>query len=289
MNPSRLRPGARQFLAIDYCVPELEQAKLLILPIPYQRTTSYGKGAGHGPSAILKASSYLELYDEEADRVPSGWLTLPPLRFERLSTERSMECIRKAAGEVVSTGRKLLSLGGEHTVTGPLVEAHRTYPDLTVLQLDAHADLRNSYEGSKLSHACVMRRVVASVPAVQIGIRSMSEDEAKASLNLPTRIFFAHQIAADPHWMQRALACLSRNVYLTVDVDVFDPSVMPSTGTPEPGGLYWYSVLNFLRLVASKRNFVGADIVELAPIKGLHGPDFTTAKLAYKIIQLLLK
>ena len=179
----------------------------------------------------------------------------------------------------------VLTLGGEHTLSTPVVRAARgKYPDLSVLQIDAHADLRDTYDGTPYSHACVMRRIVEVCPAVQVGIRSISKEEIEETRNLPTQIFFARDIAKSPDWIDRAVDALSDSAYITIDVDGLDPSIVPSTGTPEPGGLDWQTLLDLLGAVGRSKKIVGADIVELLPRDGFHAADFLCAKLAYKII-----
>ena len=281
----KMRKG---FLYPDYKSATIPKAKTVIVPIAYERTTSYGKGTIHGPGRVIQSSSFLEMYDEETNSSPcNGLTTIDILRPENRSKKKCLLEIERIIRKLIDMGKHVISVGGEHSISWPLAAAHDSYNDLCVLQLDAHADLRDSYEGSKYSHACVMRRIVEKHKAVQVGIRSISKEEVECLPDINTRIFWAHEIIGKTNWMQEAVSCLSKNVYLTIDVDVFDPSVMPSTGTPEPGGLDWHTVIRFLRLVAGKRNIVGADIVELSPIKGLNAPDFLTAKLVYKIVGLI--
>ena len=264
------------------------ESEIAILPIPYEGTTSFGAGTRNGPHEIIKASRYLELYDEEleADVSKRGIHTLPAVQTLVSSPAAKVEELYRAAKNVLSDDKFLISLGGEHTITPPLVKAHlEKHPDLTVLQIDAHGDLRESYEGSEYSHACAMRRVLELTTAVQVGIRSISSAEMEALPSLPTRVFFAHEIHKEPQWIHRVVEALDdAPVYVTVDLDGLDPSVMPSVGTPEPGGLDWYQVCDLLKELSSKKEVVGFDVNELAPIPGLAAPNFLAAKLVYKML-----
>ncbi len=271
-----------------------ERARIRVLPIPYDLTTSYQPGARRGPIAALEASTHMEWYDEELEAETGAAVaiaTLAPLETETSGPAAMMSRIGAAAREWADRERLLVALGGEHSVTAPLVAAHRElWPDLTVLQIDAHADLRDSFEGSPHNHACVMRRVLETgLRIVQVGIRSLTREEhelIRADGRLTT--VFARDIADRParEWADEIVTALGEHVYLTVDVDGFDPSIMPGTGTPEPGGLTWRQVADLLAAVASRRRLVGADVVELAPIPGLVGGDFLVARLAYRVMGL---
>lgn len=284
-------PAFPSFLAPDHPPCPLSHARTVILPVPYERTTSYGKGTAKGPNAILRASSFLETFDEELKTEPceSNLGTAPSVAFSSNEDEEScMDKIQRAAEVLVQKGKKVIALGGEHSISAPLAQAHaKHYKNLTVLQLDAHADLRDSYEGSRRSHASVMRRITEKLPAVQVGIRSLSKEEHDEITGLNTSVFYMHEIVNREEWMDVAVEKLSENVYVTIDVDVLDPSVMPSTGTPEPGGMDWYTLVGFLRKVSESRNIVGADVVEFAPIDKLHAPDATAAKLVYKLVGMM--
>jgi agmatinase len=263
-----------------------ETASVLIWPVPYERTVSYGLGTHEGPEAIIDASRYMELYDEELERETAdiGIHTLPAIATDRAPQEM-IPAIEREAARLLESGKFLCMLGGEHSITPPVVRAfHARYPKLSVLQIDAHADLRESYEGTPLSHASAMRRVVETCPAVQVGIRSLSLDEARAISGLPTRIFWAKDIVGRTDWIESAVEALSDDVYLTLDIDGLDPSVVPTTGTPEPGGLLWYEVLSLLRAVAARRRIVGMDLVELCKAPGSNAPSFLSAKLIYKTL-----
>ena len=254
--------------------------------MPYERTTSWQRGTRSAPGSILEASAYVELYDDELDWEPCnvGIHTLDVTDPSTLEETEGIRFIYERARRFMGDGKFILTLGGEHTLTSPIVRAAREkYPDLSVLQIDAHADLRNTYDGTPYSHACVMRRIVEICPAVQVGIRSISKEEVEESRKLPTQLFFARDIANSSDWIDRAVDALTDSVYVTIDVDGLDPSIVPSTGTPEPGGLDWHTLLDLLRAVRRSRSIVGADIVELLPREGFHAADFLCAKLAYKI------
>ncbi|PIR17323.1 MAG: agmatinase, partial [Deltaproteobacteria bacterium CG11_big_fil_rev_8_21_14_0_20_49_13] len=257
-----------------------DNAHFVIVPVPYEKTTSYGRGTCKGPGAICAASEQVELFDEELQKevYQKGIATVKEVT--------DLDELQKVTEKILEDKKFPIVLGGEHTISAPPVRAFKKfYNDISVVHFDAHADLRDEYNGSKLSHACVMRRVVEEkVPLVQIGIRNHSLEEAevikKEGLNRP---FYSHLIHGSDYWMEEAVALLSKNVYISFDVDAFDASIMPSTGTPEPGGMNWFQVVKFFRLLCKSRNVVGADFVELAPVKGNSGPDFTVAKLIYKL------
>jgi agmatinase len=275
------------FGAIDPQDHHYSESRIAVLPIPYEATTSFGKGTGNGPREIIHASRYIELHDEElkGDVSQRGIFTLPEVQSVVSSPAQMVEEIHRAAKTILDQGKYLVALGGEHTITPPLVKAHREkYPDLTVLQIDAHADLRDSFEGSEYSHACAMRRVLELARGVQVGIRSISSEEIEALPSLPTSILYAHEIQSSPHWINEVSEALSDDVYITVDLDGLDPSIMPAVGTPEPGGLDWYQVCGLVRDVASRHQVVGFDVNELAPIPGFSAPNFLAAKLVYKML-----
>ncbi len=266
---------------------DFEHARVVILPIPLDRTTSYVPGTRNGPHEILVASSHMELWDEETetDIHDIGIFTLPEMDFPYASMDDVVRAIRRVATEIVSRDKFLLSLGGEHSITGPLVAAVASrHSGLSVLQIDAHADLRDTFMGTPHNHACAMRRVLEYARATQVGIRSLSPEEAAAAPTLPTEIFYDFNMRQDDDWIDRVVDSLSETVYITIDVDGFDPAIMPATGTPEPGGLSWYEGLALLRRVVERRNVVGCDIVELAPMGGNVAPNFMCAKLLYKIL-----
>ncbi|MDQ7778322.1 MAG: agmatinase [Planctomycetota bacterium] len=283
-----------------------EHALFTVLSVPYEETTTYGKGTAWGPSAIIDASAQVELYDEElrVETYRLGIRTLPHFRWARSGAgpvERHRKFQAALAGRIgrildAYPDTTLVSLGGEHSITPAIVSAFkRRYPRLSVLQLDAHADLRNEYEGSPFNHACAMRRVLEHCPVVQVGIRNLCDEEAPivgAARRSGARrgrlaTFFAHEWQGRERMRllaKRILSKLSRDVYVTVDIDVFDPAFVPGTGTPEPGGLSWYDVLDVLRPVFRNRNVVGFDVVELSPVKGFLASEFTAAKLVYRLM-----
>jgi agmatinase len=276
---------------------DYEKAKALILPLPYEKTTSYIQGTREGPRAIISASRYLELYDEELKKEPYkvGLHTLSEFIPQEESAEKSLEQIYGEFLPLVKTSKLIVALGGEHSLTLPAVRAFKTrHPNLSVLYLDAHADLRDEYEGEKYSHACVGRRISEISPGhlpVQVGVRSLSREEADYIEKRKLEIFYSYRIKegkgpapGGQDWIKRAISNLSPDVYISVDLDVFDSGIMPSVGTPEPGGLSWEEVLELLSRVAQSKNIVGFDVVELAPRQGNVAPDFLAAKLVYKLI-----
>ncbi len=271
-----------------------ETSRAVIFPVPLDRTTTYMTGTRNGPSAILAASRNMELYDEELGSEPYhdfGIATLAAIDTQEGTLAHVFEEIRSTERALLADGKFPLALGGEHSLTAPLVAAAREiFPDLTVLQIDAHADLREAYQENPLSHASVMRRVVELCPAVEVGIRSLSVEEAEAIPSLPVKVFWAKVIARQPveTWAPDVIAGLGRHVYLTVDLDGFDPAYVPATGTPEPGGLDWHQVTGLIRAVAAERQIVAADVVELLPQPGHHASDFLAAKLVYKILSYVL-
>jgi len=276
----------RQFGDFESQYTDPDTAAVAILPVPYDGTSTWIKGADKGPQAILDASCNLEFYDIETDsEVFRKGIAVEPAVEGVDSPERMTEAVRQRVAGIFERGKFPIVLGGEHSVSiGAIEAAARHFDNLTVLQLDAHTDLRDSYEGSAHNHACVMARAKELTPIVQVGIRSMDTCE-KQNLD-SSRVFFAHTIfsrKADA-WIAEVIELLTENVYLTVDLDVFDPSIMPATGTPEPGGLGWYEVIELIRAVCSRRNLVGFDIVELCPRENMWGSDFLAAKLLYKTL-----
>lgn len=281
-----------RFLGLDDDASDFEASRAVVLPVPYESTTSYGGGARSGPGAILEASRYVELYDQElgADASTVGIHTLPSLELTKEGVGPAMEELRAAYAAVAEAAgeRFLLMLGGEHSVSAPaiLAQADRLGDGrLSVLQMDAHADLRPQYEGAEWSHASAMARVLDRADVTAVGIRAVSAEEVEIHEgSAGSTIVWADEMWEDDRWMDRALESLGPDVYLTFDVDYFDPSLVPSTGTPEPGGGDWYRTLRFLRRVFAERRVVAADVVELAPTPGLHAPDFLVAKLCYKLL-----
>ena len=266
----------------------IEQADIIVLPICHEHAPSYGAGSGKAPYHILDASLQLESFDEEIF-VDWGLLnihTLQPL-FPSGSPETALDQMKQAACAILSQKKFLLSIGGDHAISlGPIMAAARLHPGLSVLQIDAHLDLRDEWNGSRYNHACVMRRVAADMglPFVQVGIRSFSKAEAEFIQSRNLTPFYAHEIdPADDSWVGRVVDDLTDTVYITFDLDGLDPSVLPGTGTPEPGGLTYRQVLSLLKQVGQTKRVVAADINELAKIEGSHVSEFTAAKIATKI------
>ncbi|MFA6486105.1 MAG: agmatinase [Candidatus Magasanikbacteria bacterium] len=279
-----------------------QSAQAVILPVPYDRTSSFGKGADRGPSAVIAVSPQIEYYDSEFDCEPYqkfGIFSLPEIAVKKLSPEKMIATVAKKYSELIKDKKFVAMLGGEHSITPPAVSAlKKHYPSLSVLQWDAHADLRDSYEGTKNSHACAMRRCYDEVDrVVQVGIRSYCAEESDFinERKISGNIFSPRRFGFTPEAKKKAIADivsrLSDEVYITIDLDGFDPSVLPATGTPEPGGLSWYDFWDLMRAVFEKKTVVGFDIVELAPIKGFPASEFTAALAVYKLLayKFLLK
>lgn len=261
-----------------------ENAKVVLLPVPFDGTSTWLKGADGGPAAIIQASANMELYDIETDSqvYRQGIFTDSPVDVDQ-SPEKMVEAVAERVKGHLEREKFVVTVGGEHSVSiGAMKACVEKFGNITILQLDAHTDLRDEYEGSKFNHACVMARAKEIASIVQVGIRSMDYSE-KESVSEDS-IFFAETIYNNRDWFEKALGKLSGRVYITIDLDVFDPSIMPSTGTPEPGGLLWYDVLAFLKLVFEKREVIGFDIVELCPGQDNKAPDFLAAKLIYKLL-----
>ncbi|MFO7843068.1 MAG: agmatinase [Bacteroidales bacterium] len=263
---------------------QLETSNIVLIPVPYDGTSTWIKGTHKGPEAFLEASENMEVYDIETDtEVYKKGIFLSQPVTEDSSPEAMVNRVHEAVLTYLKKGKFVTVFGGEHSVSIGSIRAFMNhFEDLTVLQIDAHADLRDEYEGTPCNHACAVHEAQKSVNLVQIGIRSMDVSEKKFLKK--ENCFFAHEIHADPKWMNRAIDKLTDNVFITIDLDGFDPSIMPSTGTPEPGGLTWYQVVNFIKLVASNKTIVGFDIMELCPNENNKAPDFLAAKLYYKIL-----
>ncbi len=273
---------------------DFASSQVLMLPVSYEGTVSYGTGTGSGAMAIVDASRNMELYEEETDSevYKIGIHTLPEFK-PRETPEAMMADLYDYSTELVKTGKFLCMLGGEHSVSAPVIKAHHEkYPDLSVVQIDAHADLRDSYDGTPHSHASIMARVVKDlgIPSIQVGIRSISGDEVRAlKEGLPTKIFWARNIVGRTDWIDEAVDSLSDHVYLTIDIDGLDPSIMPTTGTPEPGGLGWYETLTFIRKLAESKQIVGMDLVEYSYSENFDSPAFLCAKLVYKSLAYIFQ
>lgn len=277
-------------VATDY-----QAAKVVILPIPYEATTTYRRGCEHGPDAILEASQQVEYYDEELDKETCcevGIFTYEAIadtRSSQITAEQMLQVTQETVYKLVRDNKFVIALGGEHSITTGVVEAYRqAYLDeaFTVVQIDAHGDLRHEYEGSIHNHACIMRRVVdMGLPTVQIGIRAICKEEADLIKAKNLTVFRAREIAANLDWIEKALASIpTQKVFLTIDLDGIDPTLIPGVGTPEPGGLSWYAITTFLRQVFATHQVIGCDVMELAPIVDSVVSQFTAAKLVYKLI-----
>jgi agmatinase len=264
-----------------------EKSKIAVLPVPYDSTASYGTGQRWGPNAIIQASRQLEVYDIEfrADFSQElGFFTLDELMCSKKGPEDVINAVRESIAAILDEGRFPLMLGGEHSITIGAVQAmSQKYNDFWVLHLDAHADMRQSYENSKYSHACTMARCREIASAVSVGVRSYSQEEAKEVEEKYKELIFDASALTKERIGKIISKIKSKEVYITIDIDAFDPSVMPAVGTPEPGGLLWNEVLLLLKEVGKRKKIVGADIVELAPIAGQAASDFACAKLAYKL------
>lgn len=264
----------------------------VVLPIPYDATTSWGAGTREGPAAILDASRYIEWYDEELDREPVdvGICTLPAVRMSMAGPEAAISSLTALYADLleVAGNRFVVGLGGEHSISSAPATTwvDRLGDEVSILQFDAHSDLRSEYHGTPWNHACVMRRILDRTDRiVAVGIRALTTPERVVIRDAGITTIFAHEMRSD-RWVERALEALQPNVYITFDVDFFDPALMPATGTPEPGGGDWWQALHLLREVFRQRTVVGADVVELAPRRGEEASAFTAAKLVYKMIGL---
>jgi agmatinase len=268
-----------------------DDSRVVILPCPVDRTTSYVGGTRNGPHDILLASSHMELWDEEmrADVHGVGIYTLPEMELPFGDMQALVDEIERVAYEIIGRDKFLVTLGGEHSITPPLVSAaSRKYQKLSVLQIDAHADMRDAYLGTPHSHACAMRRALEFAAVTQVGIRSLSTEEAEVLPRLNSTVFYDVDMRKDPKWIDAVIESLGDDVYVTIDVDGMDPAIMPATGTPEPGGLSWQEITTLLRRTAERRRVVAADIVELSPIPGMVAPSFLCAKLLYKLLTYCL-
>ena len=262
-------------------------ARFVVIPVPYDGTTSFRAGARYGPAAIIDASRHLEDYDIELGRDPSeaGIYTLPELVPNASGPKRVIEQVYDATARVVSDGKIPALLGGEHTITvGGVRACAERYPDLSVLYLDAHADLRDSFMGSRWGHASVARRVSEICPLVAVGVRSISAEELEFARVSPNVTMHFWTPLDAPYLAQSVNDRLSRNIYISIDLDALDPSVMSAVGTPEPGGMGWWDVIELLRSVTRLRRVVGFDVVELSPEEGPVACSSTAARLAYKLM-----
>lgn len=261
-----------------------ETAEVVLLPVPYDGTSTYGKGADKGFDALLDAAENMELYDIETNsEVYREGIYIAPTVTEDSSPEAMCEAVKKAVQDYLKSGKFVTLFGGEHSISiGSIAAFKEQYSDLSVLQIDAHSDLRPSYNGSACNHACALHEASKTTNLVQVGIRSM--DRVELPYVKQDNFFTMYKIRKQVNWIAEVIERLGKNVYITIDLDAFDPSIMPATGTPEPGGLLWYETLELLKEVMKSKNVVGFDIVELAPIEGATAPDFMAAKLYYKLL-----
>lgn len=278
-----------RFGGSDLAYVDFEKARAVIISAPYEGTVTYRKGTKNGPAAILEASSNMELFDDElnVETHKIGIHTLPPLNIADLPVDNMIDEVYKTEKDVLKAGKIPVLIGGEHSVTiGAVKAAKEAAPDISVLQLDAHYDLRDEYGGSKNNHACVARRIQEIAPLVQLGARSISKEEKDflSGQNNIAKTVSAYDILTDLLWDRKILDALTEKVYITIDLDVLDPAIMPAVGTPEPGGLSWYLLLDMLKMVAQQKDIVGFDVVELTPIEGNISSDFLASKLIYRLL-----
>ncbi len=263
---------------------QLDTAKVVLIPVPYDGTSTWGKGADKGPDAFLKASENMELYDIETEtEVYQQGVFLAPAVTEKSSPEAMVQAVHNSTKNYIKKNKFVTLFGGEHSISiGTIRAFNESFENLTVLHIDAHADLRPSYEGTSCNHACAVHEASQTTNLIQVGIRSM--DQIENSFLDPEKTFFAHDMVQDEYWMDKAIDLMTDNVFISLDLDAFDPSILPATGTPEPGGLLWYETLAFLKEVFAQKNVVGFDIVELCPNENSKPSEFLAAKLYYKML-----
>ncbi|WP_338732776.1 agmatinase [Mangrovimonas cancribranchiae] len=263
---------------------KLDSSKIVLIPVPYDGTSTWQKGADKGPEAFLHASENMELYDIETQtEVYKQGVFLANAVTENSSPETMVNAVHKATKNYIKRNKFVTIFGGEHSISiGTIRAFNECFDNLTVLHIDAHADLRKEYEGSACNHACAVYEASQTTNLIQVGIRSM--DIMEKTVMDHDKTYFAHELAQDDAWMDSALDQMTDNVFITFDLDAFDPSILPSTGTPEPGGLFWYETLEFLKMVFEEKNVVGFDIVELCPNENEKSSDFLAAKLYYKML-----
>jgi len=290
----RVLGPTENFLALEKEYSKLETSTIAIVSAPYEETVSYGKGAGKGPSAILEASHFVEFWDEQFGRelcFEQGIATLEALDFRQATGRAMLDALESYIRALLAQDKFVVTLGGEHTISTAPVAAHfERFPHMSILQIDAHSDLRDSYGGSSYSHASVMSRIIEFFPPhhlVQVGIRAQCREEYELILQRGVRTFFAREIRQGVYgrsWKERVLDALDEEVYITFDLDALDPSIMAATGTPEPGGLYWDETLQLLELIGTHKRIVGFDVVELAPAPAHPFSSFLAAKLVYSML-----
>ncbi len=277
----------KNYAGIPEKYARLDDAQVVLIPVPYDGTSSWQKGADKGPDAFLEASENMELFDiETRTEVYRKGIYLAPPVTENSSPEKMVEAVQKITKNYIDQEKFVTIFGGEHSVSiGTIRAFNEAFPDLTVVQLDAHADLRPEYEGSKCNHACALHEASKTTNLVQVGIRSMDVSELEHMDE--NQVYFGDDLYEN--WTEDAIGQMTPNVFITIDLDAFDPSIMPSTGTPEPGGLLWYETLEFLKMIFKKKNVVGFDIVELCPNDVDKSSDFLAAKLYYKMLSYKFK
>jgi len=287
----------KNFLALDKEFSSYKDSYITILPVPYESTTSYGKGTELGPAAVLDASHYVEFFDEELNRelcFEKGISTIRSLNFEKRKAKKAVEYICMVITDLINDGKYVVTLGGEHTIAIAPIKAHLKFDkNISVLQFDAHSDSRDRYEGKKYSHACFTARVAEFTnEIIQVGVRAQSKEEYNYIKEKKINTFYAYEIRDGKYgnnWQEAVINSLKEKVYVTFDVDYYDPSLMPSTGTPEPNGFFWNETNKFLKTLGQERKVIGFDVVEVAPIKGFSSPDYLAAKLIYKMLNYFIK
>ena len=284
MSDPGVAPG---FGALEPAQADLKNARIVMVPVPYDRTCSYQRGTADGPAAIIEASRHMELWDDELglDATGVGIHTAEPVSGNDDPPEVMAGKVEEAVGRYLALGKMPVVLGGEHSVSIGAIRAYeKRYPKLSVVQLDAHGDLRKSFEGSEYNHACIMRHFAGRIPTLQVGIRSYCQEEAEFIAQKRLRVISGKDFLRSPGKALEQVDHLTDEIYLTIDVDYFDPSILPATGTPEPGGPGWYETLEFIRALCRKKTLVGFDVNELRPIPHDASSDFLVAKLVYKVI-----
>ena len=287
-------PTVKQFLGSE-AITSYEKAQAVILPIPYEATTTYRKGCEHGPDAVLEASDQLEAYDEELGQETCHSVGIYTSNYvadtrsnPHLTAEAMLREITEAVIQFIKDQKFVVGIGGEHAITTGIVRAYQQAMDqaFTVVQIDAHGDMRHEFEGSLHNHACVMRRVLEmGLPTLPVGIRAICKEEAELIKAKEIPVIWAREMAFDPDWIEKAIAQIKTpKVFITIDVDGIDPSLIPGVGTPEPGGMGWHETLRFLRRVFETHDVIGCDVMELAPVVDSVVSEFSTAKLIYKLI-----
>lgn len=274
----------RTYAGIPEKYSRIETARVVLIPVPYDGTSTWQKGADKGPEAFLAASENMELYDiETGTEVYKKGIYLENPIEDYSTPEKLVSKVHNVTKSFIQKNKFVTLVGGEHSISIGSVRAfNECFDNLTVVQLDAHADLRKQYNGSTCNHACAMYEASQNTNLIQVGIRSM--DAAEVTVMDRDKVFFAHEMAVDDYWMENAIDLMTENVFLSIDLDVFDPSILPSTGTPEPGGLFWYETLEFLKRIFNEKNVVGFDIVELCPNNYEKSSDFLASKLYYKML-----